>query len=296
MVDRVLCGDSTELIRTVPDGSVQLILSDIPYGIGTDEWDVLHPNTNSAFMGASPAQARAGRIFRRRGKPINGWSEADGEIPRAYYEWCSQWAGEWLRVLAPGGSAVVFAGRRLAHRCIAALEDAGFNFRDLLAWTKPQAPHRAQRLSVVFERRGDGPRADRWAGWRLGNLRPSFEPIIWCFKPYKVTIADNVAEHEVGAFNQDAFVRYFGAPDNVMACGPEPGEAGLHPAQKPVKLLAALIELTTRPGHVVLDPFAGSGSTAVAAASTGRRYLAIEQDPALCDTIRRRLRARVVHQ
>lgn len=287
----VVEGDSLEVLERLPDASVHLILSDIPYGIGAEGWDVLHANQNSALLGSSPAQQRAGAVFRRRGKPINGWSEADANIPREYHAWCARWARAWLRVLKPGGSALVFAGRRLAPRCVVALEDAGFNFRDMLAWTRPQAVHRAQRLSVVFARRGDHQRAREWEGWRVGNLRPTFEPILWCQKPYRITIADNVVEHELGAFHQGALVERFGGVDNVIACGLEPGEGGHHPTQKPVRLLRALIELTTRPGHAVLDPFAGSGSTAVAALAAGRRFLAVERDPGYCAVIRDRLAA-----
>jgi len=284
-----VAGDCMSLIGAVPDNSVHLILSDIPYGIGADEWDVLHENTNSALLGQSPAQERAGAVFKRRGKPINGWSEADGNIPREYYDWCSKWAGEWLRVLKPGGSAIIFAGRRYAPRCVTALEDAGFNFRDMLAWLRPQAVHRAQRLSIVFERRGDVERAKQWEGWRLGNLRPTFEPIIWCFKPYRITIADNVLEHDVGAYNQDAFSRYFDGVDNVLNCGRESGEGGLHPNQKPMRLMKALIELTTAKGHVILDPFAGSGTTLAAAKELGRHFLGFERDPSYVEAIRKRL-------
>lgn len=282
-------GDCTALLRHLPSDSVHLILSDIPYGIAAEPWDVLHENTNSALLGRSPAQARAGAVFKSRGKPINGWSEADSDIPKAYYTWCSGWAGEWLRVLKPGGSAIVFAGRRHAHRCVSALEDAGFNFRDMLSWIRPMAVHRAQRLSIVFERRGDAARAREWSGWRLGNLRPTFEPIIWCFKPYKITIADNVAEHAVGAFNQDAYAGYVERVENVLSFGMEPNEGGLHPNQKPVRLMAALIELTTAAEQLVLDPFAGSGTTLVAAKQLGRRYLGFERDPAALLTLERRL-------
>jgi site-specific DNA-methyltransferase (adenine-specific) len=287
----IALGDSAACLRALPSHSVHLILSDIPYGIGADAWDVLHDNTNSALLGQSPAQERAGSVFRRRGKPINGWSEADGNIPREYYDWCARWAGEWLRVLKPGGSALVFAGRRYAPRCVTALEDAGFNFRDMLAWLRPQAVHRAQRLSIVYARRGDSARAHAWGGWRLGNLRPSFEPIIWCFKPYRITIADNVAEHGVGAYNQEAFARYFDGVDNALHCGLAPGEGGLHPNQKPLRLMKALIELTTRPGQLVLDPFAGSGTTLVAAKELGRRYLGVEREPRYAEAAAQRLAA-----
>lgn len=284
-----LHGDSIELIRSVESNSIHLILSDIPYGIGADNWDILHNNTNSAFLGTSPAQERAGAVFKRRGKPINGWSEADGNIPKEYYDWCSLWASEWLRVLKPGGSVFVFAGRRYSPRCVTALEDAGFNFRDILAWLRPRAVHRAQRLSIVFERRNDQKQALKWEGWRLGNLRPTFEPIIWCFKPYRITIADNVIENEVGAFNQEAFSKYFCGVDNAITCGYEAGEGGLHPAQKPLRLMKALIDLVTIKDQYVLDPFAGSGTTLLAAKQLGRKYLGFELESSYIETISRRL-------
>jgi len=273
------CADSLERLGEIPDESIDCILSDIPYGIGLDSWDVLHANTNSAYMGSSAAQSRSGKVFSHRHKPINGWSNADDNISKEYYEWCSQWASEWLRVLKPGGSAMVFAGRRLAHRCVCALEDAGFNYRDMLGWIRPKSVLRAQRLSMVYKKRGDLAEADRWKGWRVGNLRPSFEPILWCFKPYPITIADNMLDHNLGAMNVDRFKEMTGAVDNILRFGFEPGEGGQHQAQKPVALLRSLIELCTVEGQIVLDPFAGSGSSAVAAIESNRRYFAIERDP-----------------
>jgi site-specific DNA-methyltransferase (adenine-specific) len=93
----------------------------------------------------------------------------------------------------------------------------------------------------------------------------------------------------VGPFNEDEFVRYVRRPDNIIDCGFYPGEAGLHPTQKPVKLMQALIALTTRPGQIVLDPFAGSGTTALAAKNLERHFLAYESDAACAAVFRRRL-------
>lgn len=287
----VVVTDGIAAVRQLDASSVHLILSDIPYGIGADEWDVLHNNTNSALLGSSPAQVRAGAVFRRRGKPLNGWSEADRQIPVEYQRWCESFAGAWLRVLKPGGSALVFSGRRLAHRCVVAFEDAGFTFKDSLAWLRESAPHRAQRVSIVFQRRGDEESAKQWDGWRVGNLRPTFEPILWFVKPYTIgtTIADNVLTHGVGAFNEEAFVRYERVPDNILRSGFGKGEGGRHVAQKPVKLLRALIELTTLPGQLVLDPFCGSGSTLVAAKSSNRSFLGFEVDPDAVEVAKQRL-------
>lgn len=289
-------GDSLALIKRVGDESVHLILSDIPYGIGAEKWDVLHENTNSAYLGSSAAQKNAGTVFQKRRKPINGWSQADRDIPKQYQQWCSSWAPEWFRVLKPGASVFVFAGRRLAHRCVCAMEDAGFSFKDGLAWIRTQAPHRAQRLSVVYSRRGDGDSSDAWRGWRVGNLRPVYEPILWFAKPYRIggTIADNVLKHGVGAFNESAFLKYVDEPNNLITCGISKSESGKHPTQKSVRLMRILIELTTKENQLVLDPFAGSGSTLVAAKSLGRRYLGFERDPAYVEVCGERLAKRGV--
>lgn len=277
-INTVINADSIAEIHKMPSNFAHLILSDIPYGIGADDWDVLHENTNSAYLGTSPAQISAGAIFKKRGKPINGWSEADRAISKQYYEWCAKWAHEWLRVVKPGGSVIIFAGRRFSHRCIAALEDSGFTFKDMLTWMRQRAPHRAQRVSIVYERRGDMQNAEEWEGWRVGNLRPIFEPVLWFTKPYKIggTLADNVITHGVGAFNEAALLKYEKSPDNVLLSGFQAGEERFHPTQKPLKLMQALIELTTKSGQIVLDPFCGSGTTLVAAKMLGRKYTGFE--------------------
>ena len=131
MIDKIICGDSIDIMKTIDSETIHAIISDIPYGISYEDWDVLHNNSNSALGGASNAQLEMGILFKRRGKPLNGWSEADKKIPLEYQQWCSSWASEWLRVLKPGASCFIFAGRRYAHRCIVALEDAGLTPSDI---------------------------------------------------------------------------------------------------------------------------------------------------------------------
>lgn len=289
--NQIIQGDSLFLFKQVKEKSVDLVLSDIPYGIGFDEWDVIHNNTNSALLGSSPAQRNAGAVFKKRGKPINGWSEADKRISKEYQDWCALWASDCLRSLKPGGSAFIFAGRRFSHRCICAFEDVGFNLKDQIAWLRAKAPHRAQRLSKVFERRNDMQSADEWEGWRLGNLRPTFEPILWFVKPYRVgsTIADNVKRHSLGAFNQGNLEKRGDKPDNVMTDKFRPGESGFHPTQKSIELMSKLISLVTVEGQLVLDPFAGSGSTLVAAKELNRRFLGFEANSEYVEIARGRL-------
>ncbi len=66
------------------------------------------------------------------------------------------------------------------------------------------------------------------------------------------------------------------------------------PTEKPESVLAQIIETHTNPGGLVVDPFAGSGSTLVAAARTGRRAVGVEIDPVYCRVAADRLRQRVL--
>ena len=288
-INEVTVGDCREYLPMLEDSSVDLLLSDIPYGINSAGWDVLHNNTNSALLGQSPAQ-EGKPLFKRRGKPINGWSQADRRLGKEYEDWCRSWARLVTPKMKDGASLFVFGGRRTIHHVINAFEDSGFLLRDLLAWRKPGAPVRAQRISLVFSRRGLKDAASRWRGWRVGNLPPAFEPIAWFVKPYRIggTIADNVLEHGVGAINFGACPA---APTNVLEFGFSRGETRVHQAQKPLRLMEFLIRLTTLENQLVLDPFLGSGTTAVAALRLGRRFVGMESDPGSALLSRERLAA-----
>lgn len=287
-------GDSITLVKELKCESVHLILSDIPYGISYEDWDVLHNNTNSALGGSSNAQKK-NSLFSRRGKPLNGWSEADKKIPYEYQEWCKSWASSWLKALKPGGMCFIFAGRRYAHRCIVALEDAGFTFKDMLAWDKGHAGHRAQRVSSVFHRRKDWANEKKWSGWRLANLRPEFEPILWFQKPYKIgsTITDNILENGVGAWNEKAIEKYnignYEKFSNIFKVDILQSDHGFHETQKPLNLMKLLIELTTKPGQIVVDPFMGSGTTCLAAKELDRKFIGIDMNPKYINIAKQRL-------
>lgn len=279
-INKITLGDCLEYIPMLTDNSIDLFLSDIPYGISLDDWDVLHDNTNSALLGQSPAQAgKSG--FKRRGKPINGWAQSDRNIGLEYQEWCKKWATEVYSKMKSGAFLFVFGARRTIHRVINAFEDSGFLLRDTLAWKKPSAHHRAQRLSIVLERRGLKKEAEYWQGWRLGNLAPMWEPVAWFMKPYTIggTITDNILENKVGAINTDECRINGGSPTNMLDFGFGKNEVKIHEAQKPLALIEYLIKMTTKQDQVVLDPFMGSGTTAVSATRLGRKYIGFEINP-----------------
>jgi site-specific DNA-methyltransferase (adenine-specific) len=277
-LNKITNADCLEHLALLENESIDLFLSDIPYGINLDEWDVLHNNTNSALLGQSPAQlGKTG--FKRRGKPINGWSSADRNSGKEYQEWCESWAKLTFPIMKEGASVFVFGARRTLHRAINALEDSGFLLKDVLAWKKPSAHHRAQRISGVLEKRGLEQEALDWEGWRLGNLAPIYELIAWFFKPYKVTITDNILKNGVGAINIEDCKINGTSPTNLLEFGFGAGESKLHEAQKPLELIEFLIKLTTKDHEpIVLDPFMGSGTTAVAAKKLGRQFIGFEID------------------
>ena len=289
-LNKITRGDCMDYLSQLEDDSIDLFLSDIPYGINLDEWDVLHNNTNSALLGKSPAQ-EGKTAFKRRGKPINGWSQADRNIGKEYEGWCRSWIKMIYPKMKTGASLFVFGARRTLHRVINAFEDENFLMKDMLAWKKSSAHHRAQRVSIVFERRGLVQEANEWEGWRLGNLAPIWEPIAWFTKPYQIggTIADNILEYQVGAMNLKDCQMDGANPTNLLDFGFRKDERRVHEAQKPLDLFEFLIKLTTRTEQIVLDPFMGSGTTAVAAQNLDRHYIGFEISGDFCNLANERL-------
>jgi site-specific DNA-methyltransferase (adenine-specific) len=85
---------------------------------------------------------------------------------------------------------MAFAGTRTQHRMAVAIEDAGFEIRDMIAWCYGNRFPKSHNLD------------DAWAGWGTA-LKPALEPITMARKPFKGTVAANVLEHGTGALNVD---------------------------------------------------------------------------------------------
>lgn len=78
-------------------------------------------------------------------------------------------------------------------------------------------------------------------------------------------------------------------PNDVVSFRKLSGSQMIHPTEKPVGLITNLITSVTKPGDLILDPFAGSGSTLVAAKKTGRRFIGVELDAEYFEKARRRI-------
>lgn len=262
-------GDCIEIMKKLKDKSIDIVITDIPYGIDFSEWDVLHNNTNSALGGASEHQ-KENTSFKRRGKPINGWSEADKNIPYEYQQWCDKWAKELFRVTKEASPILIFSSRRFQHRVASALEDNGFMIRDILIWQKDKCNTKAQRINNVLHKRGIYD--DCYNNYRIGNLAPFYEPIILAMKPYKHTLTDRILADKIGGFycNEDK------VPSNIIFC-PANKKNKYHETEKPVELIKKLINIfSINENHTILDFTMGSGSTGVACVEVNRKFIGIE--------------------
>jgi len=125
-------GDCLEVLRALPDASVDAVVTDPPYGLEFmgKEWDA--PWKCSGDVVVDPAN-------------VGGFQDGNGGNPYSrsrirygtgdgFQQWCELWAVECLRVLKPGGHLLAFGGTRTWHRLACAIEDAGFEVRDCLMW------------------------------------------------------------------------------------------------------------------------------------------------------------------
>lgn len=245
-----------------------------------------------------------------------------------------------LRVAKPGAHLVAFGGARTYHRLACAIEDAGWEIRDSLAWVFATGFPKSLNVAAALEKEG-APNSKDWEGWGTA-LKPGYEPIILARKPITTTVATNVSTHGTGALNVGACrigdevlpeikagqarlgtfertdmvtpERVGRYPANVLfdedaakvldeqsgvnaskffycskASRSERGPNNSHPTVKPLALMQWVTKLITPPNGVVLDPFAGSGTTLLAALNEGFSAIGVEKESEYVDIIRTRL-------
>lgn len=125
MTVRILIGDCRERLRELPDASVDSVVCDPPYHLtaqGSKRTNLSQPADKDL------TKINAG-AFRRMAKGFMGQTWDGGDVAFQPDTWA-----EVLRVLKPGGHLVAFSGTRTYHRMVCAIEDAGFEVRDQLAW------------------------------------------------------------------------------------------------------------------------------------------------------------------
>ena len=151
--------DALDVLAGMADASVDAVVTDPPYGLEFmgKEWDA--PWKGSAASHADARTRRASEIddpskgaFIRAG--VNAY-----EAGKPFQQWCELWAVECLRVLKPGGHLLAFGGTRTWHRLACAVEDAGFEVRDSIAWMYGSGFPKSLDVSKAIDKRREEDRA-----------------------------------------------------------------------------------------------------------------------------------------
>lgn len=235
-------GDCRDVMRTLPDNSVDAIVTDPPYAL-------VQIGRSLQLRQNGDGSDRTGQAnYIGRGFMGKKWDT--GEAAFAVEFWA-----EALRVLKPGGHVVAFGGTRTYHRLACAIEDGGFEIRDCLMWVYGSGFPKSHNVSKAIDKAagakreiiGDGKYAARkpngsggvvsvgltrtaghvltssatdaakeWDGWGTA-LKPAVEPIVLARKPLDGTVAANVLKWGTGAINVDGCrVEADGRPARVI--------------------------------------------------------------------------------
>jgi DNA modification methylase len=334
------CGDCREVLATLPDGSVDAVVSDPPYGLAFmgKRWDydvpsvevwqqclrVLKPGGHLLAFAGTRTQHRMACRIEDAGFEIRdmiAWVYGSGfpkslDVSKAI----DKAAGAEREVVGSYG------------RSFRPHADGGND-----GWQRPSHDIDGNITAPATEA------AKQWQGWGTA-LKPALEPVTLARKPLEGTVAANVLQYGTGALNVDGcrvgdeevgwnglvssggvwraetsglsksgdarpvtgrwpanFIhdgsreatgilgeesRFFYCPKTSQS---ERGKGNNHPTVKPIDLMRYLCRMVTPPGGVVLDPFAGSGSTLLAARREGFRAIGIELSEEYCGIIRSRL-------
>ena len=187
----------------------------------------------------------------------------------------------------------MFSQNRLVHRTAISLEDVGFEIRDVLLWQYEGQPKAFTQEHFVKKRNIPDSEKDRLIrkldGRKTPQLKPQGEMIVLGQVPREGTFVDNFDKWETGLIDvENPFVQRDQFPGTVIPAK-KPRKRHGHMTEKPVNLLRHLIRIFSVPGAVVLDPFAGSGSTGVAAKLEDREFIGYEIETEMAETAQQRI-------
>lgn len=277
MENRVLHGDCIELMQQVPDESVDLVIADPPY------WKVVGEKWDYQWR-----------------------TEED------YVEWSLKWISEATRVLRKGGSFYLFGYFRTLALLVADMDKLGLELRqqilvdkgmravsgratknykmfpnttesilflikDNKQFIKPFLKARQEAMGMSSKEINEalGVKSNGGGMWSIytgKNICEQFPTQDLWEKLQRILAFDLPYEKLSQTFNPIMGLTDIWRDIDFYK------EERHHPTQKPLPLIARLIQASSNPGDLVLDPFGGAGSTAISAKALGRRYILMELD------------------
>lgn len=229
-------GDSLNLLRELPTGSVDAVITDPPYSSG-------------GFTRGDRAQKTSSKYVRNGTLVEHPEFFGDNRDQRSLLLWCSMWMAECVRVTRPGGYLLSFTDWRQLPTMADAVQCGGWIWRGIAVWDKTEAAKpqmgwfRAQCEYIVLAVNG---------GMGREQERQVKRCLPGCFR------------HNVKSAEK------------------------MHITGKPVSLMADLMDILPD-GSTILDPFAGSGTTLLAAKNRNLKSIGIEMSADYCEVIKHRL-------
>ena len=239
-------GDSLELLKKIPDKSIDLVFADPPYNLQLR--DTLY----------RPDQTTVEAV-------TNDWDKF--ETYKAYDEFCLIWLKECKRVLKDGGALWVIGSYHNILRLGTSIQNLGFWILNDIIWHKTNP-------------------MPNFRGTRFTNAH---ETLLWCTTSRKAKYTfnyQNLKELNDGKqMRSDWHIPICAGKERLR----ETNNQRSHPTQKPEALLYRIMVSSTNIGDTILDPFLGSGTTAVMAKKLQRNFIGFEQDKDYIKLAKKRL-------
>lgn len=254
-LDCILQGNSLEILKTLPDSSIDLIFADPPYFMRT-QGSLLRPE-GSEFCGCSDSWDSFGSY-------------------EDYIHFTREWLIESKRILKPNGSLWVIGAMQCIYAIGGLMQELGFWLINDVVWHKsnPTPNFLGTRLNNAHET----------LLWAVKDKKSKYT---FHYKTAK-EIHSEIVGFEKGERKQLGSVWRIPVCSGAERLKNAKGEK-IHSTQKPQNLLYRVIAISSNMGDIVLDPFGGTMTTAAMAKKLGRRYIICEQNMEYIRAGRKRL-------
>lgn len=264
--------DCLEWLRAQGENTIHAVVTDPPYGAA--EYSVHEQQKlRSRRGGIWRIPPALGGVERAPVPRFTTMTAGDYDVVEDFFV---SWAKEIKRVIVPGANVIVAANPLVSYRISSALVEGGLERRGEIV-----------RL-VQTLRGGDRPKGAHDEFPDVSVMpRSQWEPWLVYRKPLEGTVAANLRKWKVGGFRRISDFQPFG---DVIKSAPTRGREKAiapHPSLKPQAFLRQIVRACLPLGQgIVLDPFAGSGSTLAAAENVGYRSIGVERDVEYIDVAR----------
>ena len=284
----ILNADCMSELSKLEDNSIDCVITDPPYFI-----DKLDNNWSSSAVKNDVKNSHISHLPKGM--------KFDKSQVKNLYDYYLDVSKLLFQKMKPGAYFLSFSSPRLYHAIAMSCEIAGFEIRDMINWNYTQSMPKGMSVSHIIEKMkiSEEEKArlkDEYKDFKTPQIRSCFEPICVAMKPiHKMTFIQNELKFSTGLldFSQKVGIENDRVPANIITTEEyneiydknflvskpsksERGENNSHITVKPIALMEHLIKLFSKKGALVVDPFLGSGTTALACKNTQRRCLGTE--------------------